>query len=84
VARAIDDILATVRALRDQCVAGLQRGLRAFSAGDLTTEVVAELPATDCARADEIGDIALAVGEVAAGAERQTRSVEGVCTASAE
>ena len=144
VVRAIDEILATLRALRDQCVAGLQRGLRAFADGDLTTEVVAEVPPTDSARADEIGDIAravdeigeaslesvaayeqsraalaeligrvgqtaeslgassqqmvstsreageaiddiaTAVGEVAAGAERQSRSVDGARTASAE
>jgi methyl-accepting chemotaxis protein len=144
IVRAIAGILSTLQALRDQCVAGLQRGLRAFADGDLTAEVAPELPLTDCRRADEIGDIAravdeigeaslesvvayeesraalaeligrvgqtadalgvssqefastshaagesigeiaVAVGEVAAGAERQNRSVEGARTASAE
>ena len=144
IVRAIAGILSTLQALRDQCVAGLQRGLRAFADGDLTAEIAPELPLTDCRRADEIGDIAravdeigeaslesvvayeesraalaeligrvgqtadalgvssqefastshaageaigeiaVAVGEVAAGAERQNRSVEGARTASAE
>ena len=64
IVRAIADIVSTLRVLRDQCVAGLQRGLRAFADGDLTAAVVAELPPTDCTRADEIGDIARAVDEI--------------------
>ena len=66
IVRAIDEILGRIHLLRDRCIAGLQRGLRSFSAGILTDEVAAEIPPIENPRADEIGDLARAINEIGA------------------
>jgi len=76
IVRAMDEILDRIRLLADHCVAGLQRGLRAFADGVLTEEVTAEVPPIERIRGDEIGDVARAVNEIGAATVESVQAYE--------
>jgi methyl-accepting chemotaxis protein len=84
IVRAIDEILDRIRLLGDRCVAGLQRGLRAFSEGVLTEEVSADVPPIDSRRRDEIGDVARAIDEIGAATIESVAAYEASRAALAE
>ena len=70
----VTTILERMQMLRDHCVAGLQEGLSAVAAGDLTKSVVPVTPLIEDASGDEIGDIGRSFDEI----RRQTvKSIEG-------
>jgi methyl-accepting chemotaxis protein len=62
--RSVAVVLRSLRSLRDHCAAGLDGGLRAFAAGDLTHGVEAVTPPIPDPGSDEIGDVARATNAI--------------------
>jgi methyl-accepting chemotaxis protein len=62
--RSVAIVLNRLSSLRDHGAAELDAGLRAFAAGDLTRDVVAETKPIRNPGADEIGDVARATNDI--------------------
>jgi methyl-accepting chemotaxis protein len=62
--RGVTRVRDTLNHLQNTCIAGLQGGLRALAAGDLTVEVVPTTPPIEKPSNDEIGDVARTVNEI--------------------
>jgi methyl-accepting chemotaxis protein len=72
--RRVATILERMIMLRDHCVAGLNDGLAAVAAGDLTHNVVPVTPLIEDTTGDEIGDIGRSFDEIR---QRTVASIEG-------
>ena len=57
-------VLATLKSLSDNCIAGIRDGMAAFAAGDLTQRYAAVTPLISDNSSDEIGQIAQNVDEI--------------------
>jgi len=62
--RGVREILERLTMLRDKCVTGLNDGLAAITAGDLTVEITPVTPLIERISNDEIGDVARAVNDI--------------------
>jgi methyl-accepting chemotaxis protein len=62
--RSVNDVLTTLRKLRDHCTLELRGGLQAVAGGDLTVGVTPCTPPIERISGDEIGEVATAVNEI--------------------